>query len=164
MLALLLLLTLNLNMIESQLTVVLMHGIASDKTNMNDMQTWIQESFNVSVYNIDIGNGYNTSINTPMMIQTQLLCEVISSITELSNGFNFIGMSQGGLLARAYVEKCNIPKVNNLITLVSPHGGEYDPDTLFNIINIYGPLLQSTTSFASYWRDPTRYIEYLTKC
>jgi len=144
--------------------VVILHGIASDKTNMVDMELWLRESFNLSVFNIDIGDGYDTSVNVPMKLQTKILCDVIQSIPELSDGFNFIGMSQGGLLARAYVETCNDFPVKNLITLVSPHGGQYDSDSLFNIIDIYGNLLQSTTSFAGYWRNPLKYSDYLLKC
>ena len=121
---------------SKSLPVVLMHGIASDKTNMNDMQNWLQDTFNLTVFNVDIGNGYDTSVNTPMMQQTQLLCQVLAHIPELAGGFNFIGMSQGGLLARSYTEMCNNPPVNNLITLVSPHGGEYDSDSLFNIVDV----------------------------
>ena len=149
---------------QQQLPVVLMHGIASDKTNMNDMQNWLQDTFNLTVFNVDIGDGYDTSVNTPMMQQTQLLCQVLAHIPELAGGFNFIGMSQGGLLARSYTEMCNNPPVYNLITLVSPHGGEYDNDSLFNIIDVYGQLWQTTTSFASYWINPNRYEDYLNKC
>jgi len=152
------------NIKAANFPVVVLHGIASSKEQMTNFSSWIADTYNTEVYNIEIGDGYNTSLNTPLNIQTEMLCDVISTIPELQNGFNFIGMSQGGLIARAYVQRCNYPPVINLITLVAPHGGEYDTDSLFNIIDAYSPLLQLTTSFAGYWRDPTRMYDYRTKC
>jgi len=128
------------------------------------MEQWLTTDFNLTVYNLDIGDGYDTSVNTPLNLQVEMFCDVISEIKELNDGFNMIGMSQGGLLARGYVERCNYPRVYNLITLVTPHGGEYDPNSLFNVIDIYSPLIQTTTSFASYWRNPIKYGEYILKC
>jgi palmitoyl-protein thioesterase len=56
-----------------------------------------------------------------------LVCEQLAKVPELSNGFNAIGFSQGGLFMRAYVERCNQPKVRHLITFGSPHGGKKRP-------------------------------------
>lgn len=152
------------NTISLNLPVAVLHGIASSKEQMSEFSSWIADTYDVDVYNIEIGDGYNTSLNTPLNIQVEMLCDLISTMSELQNGFNFIGMSQGGLIARAFVQRCNYPPVKNLITLVSPHGGEYDSDYLLNIIDLYNPILQLTTSYAGYWRDPRRMYDYRTKC
>jgi len=146
--------------------VVIMHGILANASNMDEFSNAISTRFNKKVYNMEIGNGSLTSIFTPMNEQLSILCDNIYAIDDLVNGFDFIGMSQGGLLARGYVEKCNKYPVHNLITLVSPHGGVFEFKFLFNIIlnkfiNMYSPEIQSKISFSNYWRDPMRYLLYL---
>ena len=70
-------------------------------------------------------------------------------------------MSQGGLLARGYVERCNEYPVKNLITLVSPNGGTI----VKNIdLNMYTDFYQNHFSVSNYWRDPLKLNEYLKMC
>jgi len=138
--------------------IVLMHGIESHAENLNDMATWLQSTFNRQVFNIELGDGDNYSTDTPVMKQIEQFNSVISNITILNDGFDFIGISQGGLIGRGYVEKYD-NKIDNLITLVSPHGGVYDKNLGF--INFYNLISQKSLSFAGYWRDPTQYDKYL---
>ena len=145
----------------SSLPVVLLHGVASEAANMNNLANWISEEFDTKVFNLEIGNGKKTSIYTPLSIQLNELCQTIYAIDELKEGFNFIGMSQGGLLARGYVERCNEFPVRNLITLVSPHGGTVLRDLN---INMYTMFNQEHLSVSNYWRDPRLLTEYLTMC
>jgi palmitoyl-protein thioesterase len=140
--------------------VVVLHGVASSAGKMVEFSDWISNTFNRKVFNIEIGNGESTSLYTPLPEQLFLLCNILYSITELENGFDFIGMSQGGLLARGYVERCNKFPVLNLITMVSPHGGVKNGLTL----NMYTDFLQEHLSVAGYWRDPTEMVTYLDKC
>ena len=147
------------NSLVSIPTVVL-HGIASSASNMDNFSNWIETSFNTKVFNIEIGDGFKTSIYSPLTNQLVELCSTIYENEELKHGFNFIGMSQGGLLARGYAEQCNKYQVVNLITLVSPHGGViYD----FNWY-AYSSFLQNHLSIAGYWRNPTELDKYLDKC
>lgn len=141
--------------------VVVMHGVESSKEKMIPFCDWLSDTFQVKVFNLEIGNGEKTSLYTPLLRQLAELCETIYDIKELKNGFHFIGMSQGGLLARGYVERCNIYPVVNLITLVSPHGGEFLKN---NQINMYSDFIQEHLSVASYWRDPLQLETYLTRC
>lgn len=139
---------------------VLMHGVLANKDNLNELKEMLEMNFNIKVYNLELGNGSPYSLYTPMTSQLKNLCDLIYSMDELKNGFNFIGMSQGGLLARGYVEYCNLYPVKNLITLVSPNAGVYYKNDYFN--NIYEPSSQEEMSFADYWRDPYRYEIYKT--
>jgi palmitoyl-protein thioesterase len=141
-------------------TIVLLHGVASDAANTQDLANWIGTTFNRKVLNIELGNGIDTSL-TPMEAQLDLLCNVIYDLPELKSGFDFIGMSQGGILARGYVEYCNEYKVKNLITLVSPHGGVFYKNPILNFVKIYSPEMQTKYSFTNYWRDPINYKLYL---
>ena len=143
----------------SALPIAVLHGIASSAKQMEPFCDWLALTFHDLVYNIEIGNGEKTSLFTPMKEQLSMVCEKIYAIEELRNGFDFIGMSQGGLLARGYVEQCNLFPVRNLITLVSPHGGVYLPLKWLGV-NPYGPFIQAHVSFSNYWRDPTALSEY----
>ena len=55
--------------------------------------------------------------------QIDEVCNQLAGIPEISDGFNAIGLSQGGQFLRAYVERCNRPRVKKLITLGSQHQG-----------------------------------------
>ena len=55
--------------------------------------------------------------------QIEEVCDQLSRVPELADGFHAIGLSQGGQFLRAYVERCNRPRVKKLITLGSQHQG-----------------------------------------
>lgn len=143
------------------LPIVVLHGIDSSSQDLAPFCSWLTNTFSETVINIEIDNGKRASVYMSMSQQVEKLCQKIYSYEELKNGFNFIGMSQGGLLARGYVERCNDFPVANLITLVSPHGGIYFPN---NKINMYDTLIQEHFSVAGYWRDPTNIVLYLKDC
>ena len=140
--------------------IVVLHGVASSAPNMNDFSAWLEKTFNTKVFDIEVGNGFKTSLYSPLTEQLNELCSTIYAIDELKYGFNFIGMSQGGLLARGYTEQCNKYPVLNLITMVSPHGGVIEDIN----IDMYSAFWQKQLSIASYWRDPQNLNNYLEKC
>ena len=143
--------------------IVLLHGILSDHTQFRPVELWLKEHLPNPVYNLDIGNGKLDSIFKPMNWQIDQLCQTIYEIEDLSEGFHFIGMSQGGLLARAYVEYCNAYPVINLITWVSPHGGVYGlGDMNINLEKIYTANQQARFSYSGYFKDPYRFATYLS--
>jgi palmitoyl-protein thioesterase len=143
------------------LPIAVLHGIASSAAKMEPFVQWLGQNFNQPVYNLEIGNGEKTSLYTVLPVQLEILCKSIYAMDDLRNGFDFIGMSQGGLLARGYVEQCNLFPVRNLITLATPHGGVYFPVENFNP---YGAFIQAHFSFTNYWRDPTALSVYYKKC
>jgi palmitoyl-protein thioesterase len=142
--------------------VVILHGLESSSEKMIPLCHWINDTFSRKVINIEIGNGEKTSLYTPLPEQLTELCNTIYNNKELEKGFDFIGISQGGLLARGYVEQCNDYPVHNLITLVSPHGGAFIKHNLNNNF-MYSDFSQKHISFAGYWRNPTLLDIYLKK-
>ena len=114
-----------INYVDIEFPIVLLHGLGGSAEKMSPLCDWLEQTFRRKVYNLEIGNGEQTSLYMPLPTQLTELCKTIYSIPELQNGFDFIGMSQGGLLARGYVEQCNRFPVRNLITLVTPHGGVF---------------------------------------
>lgn len=148
---------------QSHTPIVLLHGIISSKNELEPVKEWLRSRIPNPVHNIEIGNGRRSSILKNMKYQTDDLCRAIYDIPELENGFHFIGMSQGGLLARSYVQRCNRFPVKNLITWVSPQAGVYGfNEVYFNWNKVYTPFYQSLYSFAGYWKDPYQYHTYLT--
>ena len=144
--------------------IVLLHGIESNAMNLEDMKVWIETNFNRKVYNIELGTGDKYSTKTPLYMQVDELMKTIHGIPELASGFDFIGISQGGLIGRGYVQKYNTYSnfmVRTMITLVTPHGGVYLKN--LKLINFYSDNMQQTQSFSNYWRDPINYNTYLMK-
>jgi len=140
---------------------VLVHGIASSKNEMLDLENYLM-SQDIPTYNVEIGNGELTSIFTPMNEQCAALAEQIKKIGQKENTekrekreIDIIAISQGGLLARCYVEKYThlpeYPKVNTLLTMGTPHMGIYIP----NSPDFYKRIVED------YWKDPFDYENYL---
>ena len=147
---------------NSLFPIVVLHGLESSSEKMIPLCDWISDTFSRKVINIEIGNGEKTSLYTPLPEQLTELCNTIYKNKDLEKGFNFIGISQGGLLARGYVEQCNNYPVHNLITLVSPHGGAFMRDSKENKL-MYTDYSQKHLSFAGYWRNPNILEIYLKK-
>ncbi|KAL7421573.1 hypothetical protein Q5752_003342 [Cryptotrichosporon argae] len=100
-------------------------------------------------------------------------CEQIKAIPELSDGFDAIGFSQGGLFLRHYAQFCDGPPVKNLITFGTPHYGIAalipcpTPPTLSCLLaaraargGIYTAWAQSHIIQAAYFRDTDRLDEF----
>lgn len=63
-----------------------------------------------------------------LTIQIEKVCADLASHPTLSkaHAINGLGFSQGGQFLRAYVERCNVPPVANLVTFGSQHNGISD--------------------------------------
>lgn len=99
--------------------------------------------------------------------EVEYVCQELRTIDELAGGFDGIGFSQGGQLLRAYVERCNQPRVRNLITLGAQHMGvsEYPPcrgfldvgcrivKRLISTGSVYSSYAQEHILPAQYFRD-----------
>ena len=142
--------------------IVILHGIYSDTSELEPVVEWLRSRLPNHIYNIEIGNGRRNSLFRTMDWQLKELCYAIYAIPELEDGFHFIGMSQGGLLARGYVQRCNRFPVRNLIAWVSPQAGIYGFNEIyFDWQKVYTPLFQSLYSFTGYWKDPYQYDAYI---
>ncbi|KZT56156.1 alpha/beta-hydrolase [Calocera cornea HHB12733] len=114
--------------------------------------------------------------------QIEQVCEQLLNITELQDGFDAIGFSQGGQFLRAYVQTCNSPPVHNLITFGSQHMGVSDipmckPGDIWCLLarsavkrGVYSgyaqhnlvQLMPVADTKAQYFRDPKQYDLYLS--
>ena len=127
---------------------LLIHGIGGDTSDLMELKNNLEYN-GVDVYNIEIGNGKLDSIFWSMNKQCQVLSENIQNFSFQTEKINLIGVSQGGLLARCYVEKYSngIIPVHALITYGSPHMGIYNNFLELKRLN--------------YWKNPFNYQDYL---
>jgi len=160
--------------------VALMHGLDASAEAMKGAEQWIKADFpGIYTHNIEIGNGLYDSFFMPIEKQVEAFVKVVRADPNLAHGFNLVCHSQGGLLARAYIERYNNPPVHNFITWSTPHAGVYGvPD--FNVLcpdkdcpwlnEIFSDLLegkaeflQDHIAFAAYWRDPMNVTAFKAK-
>ncbi|KAF8844414.1 alpha/beta-hydrolase [Paxillus ammoniavirescens] len=106
--------------------------------------------------------------------QLVLVAEQLSSIPELSRGFDAIGFSQGGQFLRGYVERNNTPPIYNLITFGSQHMGISDLPVCSSVdflcqvarraakAGVYSEWAQNHLVQAQYFRDPTQLLLYMS--
>jgi len=100
---------------------------------------------------------------------------------QLMAGFNAMGLSQGNLIIRAYIQRYNDPPVLSFISVHGPHAGvasvpRCDPghnavmrelcDLLDYLLGdfVYTPAVQSSVAQSNYFRDPFKIKEYRKGC
>ncbi|EGD77142.1 palmitoyl-protein thioesterase 3 [Salpingoeca rosetta] len=152
--------------------VVLMHGILGAAEKITAVVDWIHEAIPCAyIKNMEIGNGPLDSVFMHMNDQVDNFCEQVYADPKLARGFNLIGFSQGGLIARGYVQRCNKYPVINFLSWVSPQGGQFGgveafaPPWLVVLFNNapYSDMVQNSLSLAQYWRDPFNIKAYMEK-
>jgi palmitoyl-protein thioesterase len=164
------------SIIAKNLPIVLVHGILSDKHAMLPAKKNIKKYLpGVYVKSINLGEGKITSLFN-MHDQVNWLKQELEADEQLRNGCIMIGHSQGGLVARYFVEKYNNPHIYVYISWGSPESGIFGSpgsiDQRFAWLKLmesytykfaYSYLMQRFVSFASYWKDPLHYETYLQK-
>jgi palmitoyl-protein thioesterase len=105
------------------------------------------------------------SILTPLADQVEELAQLVRSDARLAAGFHAVGLSQGGLVVRGYIERHNDPPVRRFISVCSPHAGigQCPESPLYRLVCPLWKLAPYTAplAFADYWKDPTDEATYL---
>ena len=94
----------------SKYPIAVFHGII-DSCTMKNTSMLVNDLINdlgVYVECIEIGNGYWDSLMKPMTEQVELACQSIKSNPNFQGKFNVLGISQGTLIGRYIVEKCDM--------------------------------------------------------
>eukprot|EP00005_Dracoamoeba_jomungandri_P003747 CAMPEP_0174256150 /NCGR_PEP_ID=MMETSP0439-20130205/5388_1 /TAXON_ID=0 /ORGANISM="Stereomyxa ramosa, Strain Chinc5" /LENGTH=271 /DNA_ID=CAMNT_0015338631 /DNA_START=128 /DNA_END=943 /DNA_ORIENTATION=- len=150
--------------------------------SLGRLQKLIEETLpGIYVYSIEIGPnqledqiaGFLGNSNS----QIEGVCEKLRSDPKLANGFNAVGFSQGAQFLRGYVERCNLPKVHNLVSIGGQHQGVFgfprcpgENSTLCEFVRkmldlgAYLSFVQDSIIQAQYWHDPTQQAAYLKDC
>jgi len=90
--------------------IAVFHGIV-DSCNMKNTSMLVNDLKNdlgVHVECIEVGNGFWDSMMKPIDEQVELACESINSNPNFQDKFNVLGISQGTLIGRYIVEKCQM--------------------------------------------------------
>lgn len=158
-------------------TVVLVHGLLSASEDMQLTAQRIKKYLpDTYIKIVNLGFGKWTSFFN-MFDQAEWLKMELNNDPNITNNCIMIGHSQGGLVARYYVQRYNMPTVKTLITWGAPHQGIFgSPGVLdqrfswLNILELYAYKLfylypiQKYISIASYWKDPLHHEEYIKQC
>ena len=90
--------------------IALFHGIV-DSCKMKNTSTLVndlQNDLGVHVECIEIGNGFMDSVVKPIWDQVEEACEKIKANPNFQGKFSILGISQGTLIGRYIIEKCDM--------------------------------------------------------
>lgn len=160
--------------------VVVWHGLGDDynSSGIHDLQNILDSLYpGIFVYSIRLDDNPSADQQSSFFgdanEQIDQVCEALHNITELHQGFDAIGFSQGGVFFRGLIERCQV-KVENLITFGSPHFGVLelplckDPkDWVCKRRNqllkkqVWHDIVQKRVIPSQYFRDPLNIESYL---
>ena len=106
--------------------IALFHGIIKDckSSQMQGLKNRLEKYLNTKVYCIEIGNGSVNSITMNLEQQSKIACDKIKQHPAFQNKFNIFGVSQGTIISRYIIEKCNYKgKIQNYVSLMGPQMG-----------------------------------------
>lgn len=158
--------------------IAVFHGLGDNCHNpgMHQFTKEIGEQTNAYSKCIKIGAAGGTldSIFENFEKQAEKGCEQINADPNFQGEFNVVGLSQGSLLARNIVSRCQMKgKVRNWLSIGGPNMGVSDLPHCFSgficsMVNkvvrnfVYMKLVQNIVGPAGYFRDPAHLDEYLS--
>ena len=158
----LLLVTIN-NAVESYRAVVVIHGVLTGSDSMELISNRIQEMHpDTEVYNVPRYAGWS-SLESMWQQVNEIGMDVMSIGVAFPEGINLVGYSQGGLIARAILQRYPDHNVKNFISLSSPQAGQYGtkflhlffPDLVRETAyELFYSKIGQHTSVGNYWNDP----------
>ncbi|CAN0921834.1 Biotin carboxylase 1, chloroplastic [Linum grandiflorum] len=134
----------------SSLPFVVFHGIG-DKCGNKGISQFVELLSYWSGsqgYCLEIGDGAWDSWTMPLLNQ-------VKKMSELSNGYNIVGLSQGNLVGRAIVELCDGGPPSGIICIIL--------DALLKL-EIYSNYVQEHLAPSGYLKIPTDMDDYMKGC
>jgi palmitoyl-protein thioesterase len=142
---------------------------------MQGIKNRLEKYLNTKVYCIEIGNGSVNSITMNLEQQSKIACDKIKQHPAFQNKFNIFGVSQGTIISRYIIEKCNFKgKIQNYVSLMGPQMGigyipkltcgklcEYINKVVSDYENKNPQKLMKILGPASYWKYRYHYDRYL---
>ncbi|XP_020207029.1 palmitoyl-protein thioesterase 1 isoform X2 [Cajanus cajan] len=157
---------------------IVLHGIgdACKNSGMRNFIKILSEMSGSPGYCLEIGNGSWDSWTKPLLKQTAIACKKVKKMSDLGQGYNIVGLSQGNLIGRGIIEFCDgSPPVKNFISLGGPHAGTASVPlcgsesvcTLIDIVlqlGIYSRFAQQNLAPSGYVKIPIDIAGYTEGC
>jgi len=169
---------------EDPVPIVIWHGMGDSCCNpvsMGSIKKMLEENISgVYVKSLMIGgnmivdmeNGFFKDTNQ----QIKMACDMIREDTNIQNGFNALGFSQGGQFLRAVQQRCPELGMKNLVTVGAQHQGVFGFPNCPGEINYFCDIVRDLLSYgaytnfvqnilvqAQYWHDPLQEDTYVEK-
>jgi palmitoyl-protein thioesterase len=116
----------NSTSIENPLPVAIFHGIgdACHFQPLIDLVNFLKDKLKTEVKCIEIGNGFISSWFMQFKRQAEEACEKIKQEEIFKNKFSVLGVSQGSLIGRYIIQKCEMTgQVVNYVSVNGPQMG-----------------------------------------
>ncbi|XP_050086112.1 palmitoyl-protein thioesterase 1 [Anopheles aquasalis] len=168
------------SVLPEKLPVVLWHGMGDTccfPFSVGGFKKFLENELGIYCKSIEIGNSIVSDFKSGYFVhpnkQVESVCADLMNDTNLSNGYNGIGFSQGGQFMRALAQRCPWPRMNNLITLGGQHQGVFGLPNCPSLSSktcegfrrmlnnaAYTDFMQNHLVQATYWHDPLNEITY----
>ena len=152
---------------DSYTPVVFLHGMGDSGTNpgmKSPCKTAADKYPGLYSKCSTVADGMS-SIFTVLDDQIEEFRKDVQSDPKLANGFTAVGLSQGNLVLRGYIERINDPPVHKFISICGPMNGVGTcPDNI--LYKLICPLWKlgpysAKLAFADYWKDVSDKDKYL---
>ncbi|XP_061375867.1 uncharacterized protein LOC133317970 isoform X2 [Gastrolobium bilobum] len=157
--------------VAQSIPFIVLHGIYN-KCKSRGIQNFVKLLSDWSGsqgYCLEIGNGSWDSWTKPLLKQ-------VKKMSDLSQGYNIVGLSQGSLIGRGIIEFCDGgPPVKNFISVGGPHAGTASiplcgselictlVDDILKFV-IYSSLVQEHLTLSGYVKIPIDIAGYIKGC
>jgi len=146
---------------------VLLHGLgdASGHAGMSELCESVRAQYTgMYVVCSDVADGF-ASLTTHMQQQVSAFAAAVAADPHLRRGFNAVGLSQGALVLRAYVEQVNDPPVRRLVSVCGPQAGiSQCPQPTQWLCALFGrDPYDSAFAFSDYWKNAADKATYLAR-
>ena len=105
-----LILSFSISLVSSIYPIAVFHGIVDSckMTNTSILVNSLKQDLGVHVECVEVGNGYMDSVLMSITNQVEYACEQIKSNPNFQGKFSVLGISQGTLIGRYIIEKCQM--------------------------------------------------------